>query len=185
MISSSIYKSLHGRVLHSTQLQAMAKMLSFVLYIYLTFAFCVIYTDAATPSNFTYVCDPARYAQLGLDIKSLPFCDKTLSYEVRARDLVRQLTLYEKVRQLGNRAYGVPRLGIPEYEWWSEALHGLSNVGPGTFFDNSVPHATSYPTPILTTASFNESLWNTIGKVYRSILLKNKNKNTLLKFFRT
>ncbi|KAL4625842.1 hypothetical protein ACB092_05G054000 [Castanea dentata] len=98
--------------------------------------------------NFTYVCDPARYAQLGLDIKSLPFCDKKLSYEVRARDLVRQLTLHEKVRQLGNRAYGVPRLGVPEYQWWSEALHGLSR----------------YPTPTLTTASFNESLWNRIGK---------------------
>ncbi|KAK7844929.1 putative beta-d-xylosidase 5 [Quercus suber] len=74
------------------------------------------------------------------------------------------MTLYEKVRQLGNRAYGAPRIGLPEYEWWSEALHGLSNVGPGTFFDDSVAHATSFPTPILTTASFNESLWNTIGK---------------------
>ncbi|KAL4619984.1 hypothetical protein ACB092_06G121300 [Castanea dentata] len=123
----------------------MAKTLS-----YLTFAFCAIYTDATIPSNFTYVCDPARYAQLGLDIKPLPFCDKKLSYEVRARDLMRQLTLHEKVRQLGNRAYGVLRLGVPKYQWWSGALH--------------VPHATSYPTPTLTTASFNESLWNTIGK---------------------
>ena len=153
-------------------------LLTSLLCIYLTFAFCVIYTDArrsvtkigrdaVTPgrSTFTYICDPARYAQLGLDIKSFPFCDKTLSYQVRARDLVNQMTLYEKVRQLGNRAYGAPRIGLPEYEWWSEALHGLSNVGPGTFFDDSVAHATSFPTPILTTASFNESLWNTIGKV--------------------
>nr|POE48968.1 putative beta-d-xylosidase 2 [Quercus suber] len=59
-----------------------------------------------------------------------PFVTRNFSYQVRARDLVRQMTLYEKVRQLGNHAYGVPRLGIPEYEWWSEALHGLSNVGP-------------------------------------------------------
>ncbi|KAM4109129.1 hypothetical protein ACB094_03G098000 [Castanea mollissima] len=152
-------------------------LLTFLLCIYLTLALCVIYTDArkrvtkigpdaVTPgrSNFTYICDPARYAQLGLDIKSFPFCDNKLSYQVRARDLVSQMTLYEKVRQLGNRAYGAPRIGLPEYEWWSEALHGLSNVGPGTFFDDSVAHATSFPTPILTTASFNESLWNTIGK---------------------
>ncbi|KAL0005009.1 hypothetical protein SO802_012570 [Lithocarpus litseifolius] len=156
----------------------MAKtLLTFLLCIYLTFALCVIHTDArkrvtkigrdaVTPgrSNFTYICDPARYAKLGLDVKSFPFCDKKLSYQVRARDLVSQMTLYEKVRQLGNRAYGAPRIGLPEYEWWSEALHGLSNVGPGTFFDDSVAHATSFPTPILTTASFNESLWNTIGK---------------------
>ncbi|XP_021595118.2 probable beta-D-xylosidase 5 [Manihot esculenta] len=93
------------------------------------------------------------------------FCDSSLSYDVRARDLVNHMTLHEKVRQLGDLAYGVPRLGLPKYEWWSEALHGVSNVGPGTFFDDLVPGATSFPSVILTTASFNESLWKNIGQV--------------------
>lgn len=70
--------------------------------------------DDATPtgSNFTFVCDPARYASLGLDVSNFAFCDTSLSYEVRAMDLVNQMTLNEKVLQLGNKVYGVPRLGL-------------------------------------------------------------------------
>ncbi|KAF2314665.1 hypothetical protein GH714_028370 [Hevea brasiliensis] len=121
----------------------------------------------ATPtgSNFSFVCNPSRYSSLGLDMSNFAFCDSSLSYHVRAKDLVNHMTLHEKVQQLGDRAYGVPRLGLPEYEWWSEALHGVSNVGPGTFFDDLVPGATSFPTVILTTASFNDSLWKNIGQV--------------------
>ncbi|KAF7803691.1 beta-xylosidase/alpha-L-arabinofuranosidase 1 [Senna tora] len=55
--------------------------------------------------------------------------------------------------------------GIPKYEWWSEALHGVSNVGPGTHFSSVVPGATSFPMPILTSASFNSSLFQAIGEV--------------------
>jgi len=125
--------------------------------------------DDATPtgSNFTFVCDPARYASLGLDVSNFAFCDTSLSYEVRAMDLVNQMTLNEKVLQLGNKAYGVPRLGLAEYQWWSEALHGVSNVGPGTFFDDLIPGSTSFPTVITTAAAFNESLWKAIGQVIK------------------
>lgn len=125
--------------------------------------------DDATPtgSNFTFVCDPARYSSLGLEASNFAFCDTSLSYEVRAMDLVNQMTLTEKVHQLGNKAYGVPRLGLAEYEWWSEALHGVSNVGPGTFFDDLIPGSTSFPTVITTAAAFNESLWKVIGQVIK------------------
>ncbi|KAF9690182.1 hypothetical protein SADUNF_Sadunf01G0169100 [Salix dunnii] len=56
-------------------------------------------------------------------------------------------------------------LGIPRYEWWSEALHGVSYVGPGTRFSSVLPGATSFPQVILTAASFNTSLFEAIGKV--------------------
>ncbi|KAI9198110.1 hypothetical protein LWI28_010377 [Acer negundo] len=105
-----------------------------------------------------------RFDQLGLDMSSFGYCDKSLPYNVRVKDLVDRMTLAEKVRQLGDLAYGVPRLGLPKYEWWSEALHGVSNVGPGTFFDDLIPGATSFPPVILTAASFNESLWKKIGQ---------------------
>ncbi|XP_068655867.1 beta-xylosidase/alpha-L-arabinofuranosidase 1-like [Aristolochia californica] len=94
------------------------------------------------------------------------FCNKSLPFSLRAKDLVDQMTLEEKALQLGNTAFGVARLGLLSYEWWSEALHGVSNVGPGTRFDkNIVPGATSFPTPILSAAAFNEKLWKTIGQV--------------------
>ena len=52
-----------------------------------------------------------------------------------------------------------------KYEWWSQALHGVSYVGPGTHFNSVVPGATSFPQVILTAASFNASLFEAIGKV--------------------
>ncbi|KAF8392685.1 hypothetical protein HHK36_023034 [Tetracentron sinense] len=125
-------------------------------------------SPSSTPkvkSNFTYVCDPSRFDDLGLDITTFSYCDTSLPFTVRAKDLVDQMTLSEKVRQIGDLAYGVPRIGLPKYEWWSEALHGVSDVGPGTHFDELIPGATSFPTVILTTASFNESLWKNIGQV--------------------
>ncbi|CAH8328818.1 unnamed protein product [Eruca vesicaria subsp. sativa] len=92
------------------------------------------------------------------------FCKASLSYEARAKDLVSRLSLKEKVQQLVNKATGVPRLGVPPYEWWSEALHGVSNVGPGVRFNGTVPGATSFPAVILTAASFNTSLWLKMGE---------------------
>ncbi|XP_006840294.3 beta-xylosidase/alpha-L-arabinofuranosidase 1 [Amborella trichopoda] len=112
------------------------------------------------------VCDPSRYMSMGLDMNKFSFCNTSLSYSVRAKDLVERMTLAEKVYQLGNSASGVARLGLPKYEWWSEALHGVSNVGPGTHFDAKiVPGATCFPNVILTAAAFNETLWKTIGEV--------------------
>ncbi|KAG8385323.1 hypothetical protein BUALT_Bualt03G0030800 [Buddleja alternifolia] len=97
--------------------------------------------------NYTHVCDPSRFSYLGLNMKDFAFCDSSLPYEVRVKDLIDRMTLNEKSGQIGDIASGVPRLGLPEYIWWSEALHGVSSVGDGaTFFNDVVPGATSFPT---------------------------------------
>ncbi|KAK6156888.1 hypothetical protein DH2020_011136 [Rehmannia glutinosa] len=97
-------------------------------------------------------------------LRNFSFCDPSLDMKARVDDLVGQLTLQEKIGWLVSGAKGVSRLGIPNYEWWSEALHGVSDVGPGTKFGGPVPGATSFPQVILTAASFNESLFEIIGK---------------------
>lgn len=97
--------------------------------------------------------------------RNLPFCRTNKPIHVRVKDLIGRLTLAEKIRLLVNNAAAVPRLGIQGYEWWSEALHGVSNVGPGTKFGGEFPGATSFPQVILTAASFNGSLWEAIGQV--------------------
>ncbi|XP_022761295.1 beta-xylosidase/alpha-L-arabinofuranosidase 1-like [Durio zibethinus] len=107
---------------------------------------------------------------LGLDMASCAFCDKSLSYEVRAKDLVDRLTLIEKAQQMGDHnGTDITRLGLPKYMWWSEALHGVADVGPEgggvSYFDSVVPGATSFPNVILTAASFNQTLWKILGKV--------------------
>ncbi|KAH7528719.1 hypothetical protein FEM48_Zijuj05G0102100 [Ziziphus jujuba var. spinosa] len=115
--------------------------------------------------DVSHVCHPSRFMKLGLEMSKFAYCDSSLSYEVRAKDLVDRMTLAEKVQQTGNTAAGVARIGLPKYEWWSEALHGVSNVGPGTIFDDVVPGATSFPVVLLTAASFNQSLWKNIGEI--------------------
>ena len=70
------------------------------------------------------------------------------SPEARAKDLVAQMTLEEKASQLINSAPAIPRLNLPDYQWWSEALHGFA-------FE---PHATNFPEPIGLAASFNAPL---------------------------
>ncbi|XXG53999.1 hypothetical protein AAC387_Pa03g1988 [Persea americana] len=97
--------------------------------------------------------------------RNLPFCRTNLPISHRVNDLIGRLTLAEKIRLLVNNAAPVPRLGIAGYEWWSEALHGVSNWGPGTRFGGQFPGATSFPQVISTAASFNASLWEEIGRV--------------------
>lgn len=99
------------------------------------------------------------------ETSKFPFCNTSLSYQDRAKDLVSRLTLKEKVQQLVSGSTGISRLGVPAYEWWNEALHGVSNVGPGTRFNATVPGATSFPSVILSAASFNASLWFKMGQV--------------------
>ena len=69
---------------------------------------------------------------------ALPFRDPRLPLAERAADLVGRLTLEEKVAQLMHAAPAIPRLGIPAYDWWSEALHGVARAGIATVFPQSI-----------------------------------------------
>lgn len=124
------------------------------------FFFLVCIPFYAVESRAPFACDPSN----GLT-RTLKFCRVNVPIHVRVRDLIGRLTLQEKIRLLVNNAAAVPRLGIQGYEWWSEALHGVSNVGPGVKFGGAFPGATSFPQVITTAASFNESLWEQIGRV--------------------
>ncbi|MBN2651432.1 MAG: glycoside hydrolase family 3 C-terminal domain-containing protein [Spirochaetales bacterium] len=73
--------------------------------------------------------------------RSLPYFDDSLSYEERAEDLLSRLTLTEKARLMSNhftKSYGIPRLGIPKYNWWNEALHGVARAGEATVFPQAI-----------------------------------------------
>ncbi|KAJ9167041.1 hypothetical protein P3X46_021723 [Hevea brasiliensis] len=121
------------------------------------FTFLVLRIASTQPP---FSCDPSNPST-----SSYPFCETTLPITQRARDLVSRLTLDEKISQLVSSAPPVPRLGIPAYEWWSEALHGIANVGRGIHFDGTIRAATSFPQVILTAASFDEYQWYRIGQV--------------------
>jgi beta-glucosidase len=78
------------------------------------------------------------------DTAKLPYMNPQLSPEQRAIDLVHRMTLEEKATQMQNNSAAVPRLKVPAYQWWSEALHGVINEG-----------VTEYPEPIGLAATFD------------------------------
>ncbi|KAI8005237.1 putative beta-D-xylosidase 2 [Camellia lanceoleosa] len=126
-------------------------------YLSLLLSLFLIASAPTSESRPAFACDGAT--------RNLPFCRVSLPIQDRVGDLIGRLTLQEKIRLLVNNAAAVPRLGINGYEWWSEALHGVSNAGPGVKFGGAFPGATSFPQVISTAASFNASLWEHIGRV--------------------
>ncbi len=69
--------------------------------------------------------------------------------EDRARDLERRMTLEEKVSQLGHTSDAVERLGIPEYNWWNEGLHGVARAGVATVFPQTIGMAATFDDALL------------------------------------
>ena len=67
-----------------------------------------------------------------------PYLDPALPAERRADDLVSRMTLEEKISQMMNAAPAISRLGIPEYDWWNEALHGVAFSGVATVFPQAI-----------------------------------------------
>ena len=84
------------------------------------------------------------------------YMNDSLSAEQRAADLVERMTLEEKASQLVNQARAIPRLAVPAYDWWSEALHGVAADG-----------TTEFPEPIGLAATFDvaglHTMANAIG----------------------
>ncbi|HZY38109.1 MAG TPA: glycoside hydrolase family 3 N-terminal domain-containing protein [Mucilaginibacter sp.] len=81
--------------------------------------------------------------------------DAAQPLEARINDLISKLTLEEKVSLLGYQSKAVPRLGIPAYNWWNEALHGVARAGEATIFPQAIGMA----------ATFNDSLLNQVSTV--------------------
>ncbi|MDE6569941.1 MAG: glycoside hydrolase family 3 C-terminal domain-containing protein [Alistipes sp.] len=73
-----------------------------------------------------------------------PYKNPALAPEVRAEDLLNRLTLDEKIGLMKDVSLPVERLGIPAYNWWSEALHGVGRAGLATVFPQSIGMAASF-----------------------------------------
>jgi beta-glucosidase len=78
----------------------------------------------------------------------LPYQNPELSPRERAEDLLGRLTLEEKATLMLDVSDAIPRLGIKKFNWWSEALHGIANMG----------NVTVYPEPIGMASSFNDEM---------------------------
>ncbi len=68
----------------------------------------------------------------------------SLDFETRAVNLVEQMTLEEKISQLGDNAPGIERLGVLPYNWWNECLHGVARAGTATVFPQAIGMAATF-----------------------------------------
>ncbi len=77
------------------------------------------------------------------------YMDEGLCFEDRVRDLVFKMTLEEKTTQMLYNSPAIPRLGIPAYNWWNEALHGVARAGVATMFPQAVAMAATFDEDLL------------------------------------
>ncbi len=77
------------------------------------------------------------------------YLDTSLSFYQRAVDLVSKMTLEQKVSQMQNSAPAIPSLGVPAYNWWSEALHGVARNGIATVFPQAIGVAATWNPKLL------------------------------------
>jgi beta-glucosidase len=115
------------------------------------------------------------------------YLNPDLSPERRAADIVSRMTLEEKVLQMQNTAPAIPRLGVPAYDWWNEALHGVARAGLATVFPQAIGLAATWDTDLMhrvadtisteARAKYNEALRNNDHSRYHGLTFWSPNIN--------
>src|SRR5215470_16858191 len=126
----------------------------------------------------------AAFAQPPADA---PYLNPDLPADQRAADLVSRMTLEEKVLQMQNGAPALPRLNIPAYDWWNEALHGVARAGRATVFPQAIALAVTWDTDLMfriadvisteARAKYNEAIRNNQHGRYQGLTFWSPNIN--------
>jgi beta-glucosidase len=77
------------------------------------------------------------------------YLNPALPIDQRVDDLVSRMTPEEKAAQFSSTAPAIPRLQVPAYNWWSEALHGVANQGTATVFPQAVALGATFDEPLI------------------------------------
>lgn len=115
------------------------------------------------------------------------FQDPKLSIAERTNDLISRLTLEEKVGQLMYGSPAVERLGVPQYNWWNECLHGVARNGRATVFPQAIGMAATFDTDLMNRigkaismearAKYNVSVKNNLRERYQGLTFWTPNVN--------
>ncbi|WP_252263899.1 glycoside hydrolase family 3 C-terminal domain-containing protein [Paracidobacterium acidisoli] len=113
--------------------------------------------------------------------------DPSQPIEKRVDALVSQMTLEEKAAQMNNDAPGIPRLGVPEYDYWSEGLHGIARSGYSTLFPQAIGLAATWDAPLLhddagiialeARAKYNQAIRDDIHSIFFGLTIWSPNIN--------
>ncbi len=93
--------------------------------------------------------DATDQKQTSCGASACPYLNPALTPEERAKDLVGRMRLEEKVSQMQDVAPAIPRLDVPAYNWWNEALHGVARNGFATNFPQSIGLAATWDTSLM------------------------------------
>ena len=115
-----------------------------------------------------FLLSMAMSATLTAIAQSLPYQNPQLAVEQRVEDLLQRLTLEEKTQLMMNGSPAIERLGLPQFDWWSEALHGVGRNGLSTVFPQCIGMA----------CSFDDEL---LGRIYTAVSDEARAKNTQLR----
>ena len=132
----------------------------------------------------------AGLAQPGKDSTSsrMPaYLDTSLTFEARAADLVSRMTLDERISQMQNSAPAIPRLGVAQYNWWNECLHGVARNGIATVFPQAIGMAATWDTDLIhaeadvisteARAKYNEAVSEGKHEIYQGLTFWSPNIN--------
>lgn len=89
------------------------------------------------------------YPLMGISQTKFQFQNTNLSIQERVESLLSEMTVQEKMQQMLYTSPAIPRLGIPEYNWWNECLHGVARAGYATVFPQSISIAASWDTNLI------------------------------------
>ncbi len=142
----------------------------------------IIITIIGFYSIFGQNRDPKKFGNKGPD-----YLDPTLPLEKRVDDLVSRMTLEEKVSQMVNGAAAIPRLKVPEYNWWNECLHGVARNGIATVFPQAIGLAATWDTNLMhnvakvisteARAKYNYAIKNNDHGIYKGLTFWSPNIN--------
>lgn len=113
--------------------------------------------------------------------------DAALPIEQRVDDLVGRMTLEEKISQMQNHSVAIPRLNVPEYDWWNEGLHGIARAGYATVFPQAIGMAATWDTQLLhevasaisteARAKYNQAIHDNVHSIYYGLTIWSPNIN--------
>jgi len=107
--------------------------------------------NALVSMNASDLADPLTAAANKPPVVTSPVIwkDPSKAMDDRIHDLMSRMSLAEKVEQIRNTTPGIPRLGIPAYDFWSEALHGVGFAGVATVFPQAIGAAATWDTSLI------------------------------------
>jgi hypothetical protein len=95
---------------------------------------------------------------------SQKWCDPTQPIDDRVADMVKRMTVKEKIGALRDESAPIGSLHLPYYDWWNEATHGVASGEHGTHNTLDEPYQSNFPFPITTGMAFNRTLWKATGR---------------------